>query len=576
MMKNSMVKTPWIRFYGKSPSTITYPKTTLYHEFMEACNKYGDYVAYEFFGVKTTYKEALKQVSECAKALKVMGIKKGDKVTICMPNCPQALIMFYAVNMIGAIDNMIHPLSSPKEIKFFLEDSNSVAALTLDQFFYKFNEIKNDYKLDHLIISSVTDALSPLKAFAYKITSGRKIKKVYEKDNIILWNNFINSSSLYKNDDVLDSSLTYNDQAVILYSGGTTGVCKGISLSNYNFNSLGKQIVKMNYQFIPGDSMLAAMPIFHGFGLGVSIHSMLANGGRCILVPRFTVDSYATLIKNRKPNFISGVPSLFEALLKHNGLKKSDLSFLKGIYSGGDSLSIELKERIDKFLKARKCKVHIQEGYGATECVAASCLTPNSFEKKGSIGIPLPDMYFKIVKPGTDEEVPYGTEGEICINGPTVMLGYVNQPEETANTLRVHKDGLTWLHTGDLGIMDSDGFVYFRQRIKRMIVTNGYNVYPSQIEKVLMKHHSIAQVCVIGVKDPIKIQRVIACIVLKPGFKESDELKKDILALCKKYIARYALPYDMEFRESIPKTKVGKIAYHELEIEENLKEKALA
>ena len=385
-----------------------------------------------------------------------------------------------------------------------------------------------------------------------------------------MWKDFIKSSSSYTKDD-LRCKKTFIDEAVILYSGGTTGVCKGISLSNYNFNSLGKQIVKMNYQFIPGDSMLAAMPIFHGFGLGVSIHSMLANGGRCILVPRFTVDSYASLIRNRKPNFISGVPSLYEALLHHDCLKDADLSFLKGIYSGGDSLSSEEKERIDNFLKERHCPVHVQEGYGATECVAASCLTPNEFEKKGSIGIPLPDMYFKIVKVGTEEEVPYGEEGEICISGPTVMLGYVNQPEETKDALRKHEDGLTWLHTGDLGSMDEDGFVYFIQRLKRMIVSNGYNIYPSQIEKVLMQHEAVSQVCVIGVKDPIKIQHVKACIVLKPGISESQELKDSILALCKKNIAKYALPYDMEFRESLPTTKVGKIAYHELEEEENAK-----
>ena len=209
--------------------------------------------------------------------------------------------------------------------------------------------------------------------------------------------------------------------------------------------------------------------------------------------------TYAALLKKHKPNFIAGVPTLFEALLRLDGLEKLDLSCLKGMFSGGDSLSVELKKRVDQFLKEHNATIEVREGYGTTECVTASCLTPYNMSKEGSIGIPFPDTYYKIVKVGTEDEAPYGEEGEICLSGPTVMLEYVGHPEETANTLRRHIDGLTWVHTGDLGVMDEDGFIYFRQRIKRMIITSGYNVYPSQLENILDANEFVHLSCVIAV-----------------------------------------------------------------------------
>ena len=259
---------------------------------------------------------------------------------------------------------------------------------------------------------------------------------------------------------------------------------------------------------ITGDSMLSIMPIFHGFGLGIGIHTMLVNGCKCILIPAFSAQTFGPLLKKNQPNFIAGVPTLYEALLRSNKIKKTDLSCLKGVFCGGDSLSIELKKKVDAFLKEHGAKVQIREGYGTTECVTASCLTPKNYYREGSIGLPFPDTYYKIVKPNTQEEVPYGTEGEICINGPTVMMGYVGNPKETAHVLQIHPDGLTWLHTGDLGFMDEDGFVYFRQRLKRMIVSSGYSIYPSQLENIIDAHEAVLMSTVIGVDDPYKIQKV--------------------------------------------------------------------
>ncbi len=560
-----MVNTPWYAKMGEIPCHLEYQQCTMVEAVEKIAEQYPKYTAYDFLGKKTNYRDMVQQIHDCAAALKACGVRKGEKVTICLPNMPMAISMFYAVNMIGAIANMIHPLSAEGEIEFYLNDSESVAAITVDMFYKKFMNIRrNTPKLKTMIVCSIKDGLNPVMKLGYQITKGRKIDPLPKDGSYLTWKQF-----LAKGKGVTDIRVprSATEPAVVLYSGGTTGVTKGILLSNLNFNALGAQIIATNPMFTAGDKMLAIMPMFHGFGLGVSIHSMLVNGGQCILVPQFTPKTYAELLAKHHPNFIAGVPTLYEALLRIDGLEKLDLSCLKGVFSGGDSLSVELKKRFDAFLHDHGAKISVREGYGTTECVTASCLTPIDEFREGSIGIPFPDTYYKIVKVGTEEEVPYGTEGEICLAGPTVMLEYVNHPEETANTRRVHADGMTWIHTGDLGMMDADGFIYFRQRIKRMIITSGYNVYPSQIENILDAHEYVHMSCVIGVKDPYKMQKVKAFVMLKPGIEPSDAVKKELLDYCRTKIARYAMPYDIEFRTELPKTLVGKVAYRVLEQE---------
>ena len=567
-----VVKTPWVKNLGDVPAHLEYPDCSMYENLERCAEKYPNLTAYVFMGRKTTYKTLVQEVNLCARALKSIGIRSGDRVTIAMPNCPQGVIMFYAVNLVGAIANMIHPLSSEKEIEFYLKESKSISAITLDQFYHKFEAIRQNVNLDNIIIASIKDALSqPIKA-GYMLTEGRKLQKIPKDAPILRWNEFLRRGRAYT--WKYRANVKAQDPAVILYSGGTTGITKGILLSNLNFNALAAQIIATNPFFRPGDRMLAVMPIFHGFGLGVSIHSMLVNGGCCILVPRFTAESYAKLLLKYRCSLIAGVPTLYEALLRLPKMKNADLSCLKGVYSGGDSLSVELKKRFDKFLFDHHAVIQVREGYGLTECVTASCLTPLNMAKEGSIGLPFPDTYYKIVKPGTQEEVPYGETGEICLSGPTVMLGYLGHEEENAQTLQKHPDGLTWVHTGDLGTMDEDGFVYFKQRLKRMIVTSGYNVYPSQLENIFDAHPLVQMSCVIGVPDPLKMQKVKAFIMLKPGVVASQENKDILMAYARKHIAKYAMPYDIEFRQELPKTLVGKVAYRELEEEEAAKRAA--
>lgn len=559
-------RTPWEPFMDSIPMHLDYFDGSMFEALQKIAEKYPNNIAFDFMGRSTTYKTLISRIERCAMALRTIGVRENDRVTIAMPNCPQAVYMFYAINLIGAVANMIHPLSAEKEIEFYLNESKSVTAITLDQFYHKFESIRSNTKVVNIIIASVKDELSKPIRYGYMLTEGRKIKKIPSDAPVIRWNDFLMMSRhCFYNYKVKRGP---NDPAVILYSGGTTGTNKGIVLTNKNFNALGQQIVAANPMFRPGDRMLAAMPIFHGFGLGVCIHSMLSQGGRCILIPRFTAKTYAKQMLKYRCNFVAGVPTLYEALLRLPSMEKADLSCLKGVFSGGDSLSIELKKKLDKFLYDHNAVIQIREGYGTTETVTACCLTPPKMFKEGSIGIPFPDTYIKIVKPDTDEELPYGEEGEILLAGPTVMQEYAGHPEETAATLRTHEDGLTWVYTGDLGTMDEDGFVYFRGRAKRMIITSGYNVYPGQLENILDAHEFVQMSCVIGVPDPYKMQKVKAFIKLAANVPANDETKQKIMDYCRKNIAKYAMPYDIEFRDELPKTLVGKVAYRVLENEE--------
>ena len=571
-MENITAKRPWANYVGDVPLNLDYFEGSMFDKVADIAEKYPNNIAFTFMGKSTTYRQLIQEIENCAKALKTIGLREGDKVTIAMPNCPQAIYMFYAVNLVGAIANMIHPLSAEKEIEFYLNESESVTAITLDQFYGKFERVRENTKVVNIIIASVQDALSkPIRA-GYMLTEGRKIKRIPKDAPVIRWKEFMRLSKAcfyrYKVERKGD------DPAVILYSGGTTGTTKGIVLTNKNFNALSQQIVATNPMFRIGDSMLAAMPLFHGFGLGVCIHSMLASGGRCILIPRFTAKSYAKQIVKYRCNFIAGVPTLYEALLRLPDMDGADLGSLKGVFSGGDSLSVELKRKLDRFLYAHNAVVQVREGYGTTETVTACCLTPPHMYKEGSIGVPFPDTYIKIVEPGTDRELPYGEEGEILLAGPTVMKEYMKHPEETAQTLRHHEDGLTWVYTGDLGTMDDQGFIYFKGRAKRMIVTSGYNVYPGQIENILDAHEKVQMSCVIGVPDPYKMQKVKAFVKLSADVPATEETKQELMEYCRRNIAKYAMPYDIEFKEDMPKTLVGKVAYRVLEEEELAKIKA--
>ena len=556
---------PWLNHYGDVPKYVDYPKDTLYQAVRKSAEKVPDNVAYEFMGAKVKYSRFLSDIDHFALCLKKIGVVQGDHVLICMPNCPQAVTAFYAISKIGGIAVMIHPLSAKEEIKFYVDNSDCKVAITLDMFYLNFPDIVPGMKLEKIIVSSMTDALSPVKGFVYKhFLDGRKDPKVDKsKKGIIVWSELLKSDISGIEEPV--STKTCYDDAVMLYTGGTTGLNKGAMLSSMNFTSTALGMVELSQVLHDGKVMMAVMPIFHGFGLCACVHLPFAIGYTCILVPRFTPDSYSKLIVKMRPSFIAGVPTLYEHMIRSKWLQNADLSCLKGIFCGGDTLPIEAKERMDAFLKEHNCSTFVREGFGCTECLTATTITPKNEQRPGSVGIPMPNVMYKIVKPGTEERVPYGEDGEMCISAPAVMNGYYKNPEETANVLRKHSDGLTWLHTGDIGYMDEDGFIYFKQRIKRMIITSGYNVYPSQVENILDTHPDVNASCVIGVPDEIRGNRVVAYVVLKDGVPVSQETKDKLRSYCKERIARYALPREFEFIDALPRTKVAKVDYRVLE-----------
>lgn len=556
------------KYYPEGHSHLEYPDNMIYEHLFETVSEHPNFIAYEYFGHEVTYQKFVKEIHECARCLKAMGVVENEVITICTPNMPEAITMFYAINMIGCVANMIHPLSSENEILNYLQISNSTRMLVVDVVIERILNIIGKTKVKTIIVASPGNMMQLPKKFVYWLAKGRK-NRVPISDMIVTWPELMTYKNAYHDQYIVKKDK--NDPAVILYSGGTTGKSKGILLSNLNFNALAIQAKMMATPNAPGDTILCILPLFHGFGLGVCVHTTLCIGMKCILIPQFNFRDMKRLIKTYHPNFLVGVPTLFEALTNSKEFKNISFKDVKSIISGGDTMQPELKKRIDNFLFEHGSSAKVRVGYGLTESSSACCLSIKDELREHCIGIPFPDMKFKIVKIGTHEEVEPNIDGEICISGPTVMLGYLNETKETMQTLRIHDDGLTWLHTGDIGHMDEEGMVFFEQRLKRMIVSSGYNIYPSQIEDVLDKHEAVAFSTVIGIPHPYKIEVAKAFIVLKEGYKKNNETLKSIKEHCEKNIAKYSLPYEYEFRDSLPKTMVGKIAYNTLKEEEERK-----
>ncbi|NMC60705.1 MAG: long-chain fatty acid--CoA ligase [Candidatus Methanofastidiosa archaeon] len=556
-------KKPWLKYYDYVPEILEYPKKTIYEAVRDSALSNLDKIAYDFLENTSTYSKFLSDIDHCANALYALGIRKGDRITISLPNCPQALICLYAINKIGAISSMIHPLSPPKEVKFYLNLSKSKYAITLDAFYNNFNDIIDSTSVEKLILTKISDYLDFPKKIGFKLTTGRKIKKVPSDQKIVWLNELMKKEYPHIDKAAMDPY----ELALILYSGGTTGAPKGIELSNMNFNSLAFQALAQG-PVTGQDSILSILPIFHGFGLGVCVHTFLVGGGKCILVPKFSPETVLDIIKRKRPMYIAGVPTLYAALARNSKISKIDFSCIKGAFCGGDHLPYDIKMEFENAVNTNGVDITLREGYGLTESVTAVTIMPKRTYKNGSIGIPMSDMILKIVKYGTFEEVTPGTEGEICVSGPTVMLGYLGDPEETAKVIKNHPDGRRWLHTGDAGQMDSDGFFYFKQRLKRIIISSGMNVYPSQIEDVLDSHPEVALSCAIGVPHPHKMKSVKAFVSLKDPSKSSKEFAKELINFCQEHLIKWSCPEEIEFRKELPLTLIGKVAYGALEKEE--------
>lgn len=554
---------PWSKYYTKDEMNYEIPNKTMYDFVLDSAKTYPNNFAYQYMGKNIKYKKFIKQIDKTAKSFVYYGIKKGDIITICMPNTPEAIITLYALNKIGAIAYMTHPLSAEEEIKDYVNKTNSKILIIIDMNYSKIKKIIKYTNLKKVVFVSAANSMKLYMHIGYNLTKKRKYEKYPNKKPYESWNSFIRKSKKVRR--IKKPLLDKETPAVILNSGGTSGKPKCVVIKNKAFNVSAIQEKIALKKLIPGDSTLAIMPNFHGFGLSVCMHTPLSFGFKTILVPQFNSKKFDILINQTKPTTILGVPTIYEALIKNNNVKNLNLSYMKYIVSGGDQINSELEKKINNYLDQHNCKSKITQGYGLSESLAAVTLCYDDKNKEGSIGIPLPKNHIKIIDIATRETVPYKTVGEICVNGPTIMKGYLSDESETNEALQVHSDNHVWLHTGDMGYMDSDGFLYYTQRIKRMIITSGYNVYPSHIEEIIEKHPDVLQCTVVGMPHPYKVQVPKAFIVLKDGKNASLLKKLEIKEYCKKNLSHYMCPYKYVFRKALPKTRLGKIDFKTLQ-----------
>lgn len=563
----------WSENHSKDNFRPEYPEFSMVSLLKETAEKYPDYYALEFQNKKITFSQMIEQIELVAQSLLAIGVKKGDFVSVVAPNSPQALISVYAINRIGAVANMIHPLLSATEIKRFVEHVDSKAIITFDMFYEKLVEVEwETSQKPVMVLARIADALPGYLKPIYLATNKVKIEPNSNHD-IIYWNAFLKRGKQRKEPLPVDDGKG-DDIAAILYSGGTTGIPKGVMIHNRAFNCMAiqaEEIKRDDSKDAAGKKALALMPVFHGFGLAMCMHVMLYFGMHVFLVPKFDFKACSKLIFKKKINHVYAVPALFEALSRSEEIEKEDLSFLEMVAFSGDKMSDKLHNRMNKYLKEGGSSEQMTEAYGLTECLSAACISPFFAHKKGSTGLPLPDNEIKICKFGTHEELPRGEDGEICITGPTQMKGYYKNEAETAIALQVHDDGKTWLHTGDIGCMDEDGYVYYRQRHSKMIITSGYNIYPSQIEEVINGCNGVAISCVVGVEDRSVGQRIVAVVQPVSMDMDLDSLRERILEACKKNVAEYAMPREVIFKEDMPRTAMGKVNFKKLTADMNEK-----
>ena len=555
----------WEKFYAKDKRNVDMPEESMY-EFLYNQNEYRmRNIALNYFGRKTTYQELFDEIDLCAKAMKSQGIRKGDVVSICLPNVPESIIVFYAVSKIGAVANMIHPLSAEEEIKQSIVDTKSVMLFTINFNYKKVNNILSETNLYKTILISPRDSMPKPMSTIYYLLEDRKVKLPKSNESFMFYKDFRDKGKNY-NRDVLNPT-KWNDAAVILHSGGTSGTPKSIVLSNGNINVVIGQARIALPENDDRDSMLGILPMFHCFGLVECTHYPLSIGATLILIPKFDAGRFDKILRQYKPTIIPGVPTLFEALIGNKHMEDIDLSNVKYVVSGGDSLNEEKNLAVNEFLKKHNCRHGVVQGYGMTETSGGCIFSTTASYTLGSVGIPLPGNDMKIVNPDTKEEVDIGQVGEILISGPSVMMGYLNDEKATNEVLEKDKDGKIWVHSGDLGYMDKNGCLFFVQRLKRLIISSGYNVYPSHIEEVLNKHPAILNSCVVGVPHPYKVQVPKAYVVLKSEYKENMKLKAEIKEYCEKNLSKYMIPKEFVYRESLPKTMIGKVDYKQLEKE---------
>jgi len=533
--------------------------------------------ALSFLNARMSFRALDRAIDDCAKGLIQMGFKKGDVVAICLPNIPETVVLFYAVNRLGGVSNMIHPLAPAAQVMEIIHETESRFLCFPEIFMKRFAAHVEEHRpgspLETILVVPMARSGDPLSRMGLYLTKGKKaLKRMPKNKHWLLWDEMVKNGK----DTPLPSPADDPDRvSVYLHSGGTTAAAKTVMLSDRNFNGIACQIfTALGFPIDAprpyGESFIAILPLFHGFGLCIGMHAMLVNGAACILVPQFSTKKLAQIIKKQKPTLMAGVPTLFEAVLNDPLMQHVDFSSFKALFCGGDSLTPELKGRFDRFLKERGAKGRLREGYGLTETVTVCSLTHNASSDRSGIGLPLANTKMKIIDPETKAIKEDGEIGEICVTGSMVMKGYLNQPEATNEALVRHADGEIWVETGDLGYRDPDGFYHFTSRIKRMIKVSGIPIYPIQIENLIAEIPEVLQVAAIGIPHPYQMQVVKVFLRVKDG-TDKPALEERIVQLIGERLLRYAIPKEIEYLDLFPQTLIGKIDLKVLEEQERVK-----
>ena len=562
---------PWLKYYTEEEINAPLPECTIFEYMYENNKDYPNDIALLYFNRKITYGELFRNIDKTAKAFTKIGVKKGDIVTIAMPSMPEALYCVYALNRLGAVANMIHPLASENEICHYL---NEVKSTVFVMFTGTYELIKNALDktgVKKAVVASPAESLSAPVRFLYNL---KNKEPKFGTDSVFQsWNNFIKAG---KGVTVNYESHDPNKMAVISHTGGTTGEPKGVMCSDKNLNALMVQLV-CNFKYQRQGKSLVVLPPFVNYSLIDAMTAMLAIGYQVILLPKYEPEKIAEYIGKYHPTIVLSIPAYWKVLLNLSEKDNTDFSSLEQIYYGGESMDEETENRINAVLRAHGSAFDLCKGFGATEMSAAATQSYPDCNPIGSVGIPLVQVNCKIIDTETGAELTYNQEGEIAFSGPTLMLGYYNKPEATDEIVKVHGDGNRWLHTGDLGYITEDGIIYVTGRIKRIIMTKGNDgqvtkMFPDRIEKAVLEHPAVSLCCVIGVADEKRIHYPKAVIVLNSGYEKSDVTTAEILALCKEKLPDYMVPEIIEYRDDLPRTSRGKVDYRALEQEAENKE----
>lgn len=554
---------PWLKYYDQKFIDQTLPALSAFEYVCQRSKNHLNDTALDYYGRKFAYADLIVNVKKTAAALRGAGVKKGDIITVVSIMTPEIIALFYAADMMGATLNLVDPRYSVEGIREYIEEVDSHLLVCLNVVYERCRQAAKRTNVEKVIVLSPADSLPPVMAVGYKLTTPDKNKYA---SNVIRWKQFIKGG---EGQSTAAEPYDPDHACVVVHTGGTTGSPKGVMLTDDCFNGIALQFQAYPKLFHRGQKLMNIMPPFIAYGFACGIHLPLVLGFTVVIIPNLDPDKLGSLVLKHKPEHMFGVPTHYQQLASDPKLRDKDLSFIINYAAGGDSLSRGAEQTVNDFLAAHGARYPIAKGYGMTEVSSAATVAAGLDNKPGSVGIPMVNTVVAAFEPGTDQELPIGQRGELCISGPCLMKGYYNKPEETAILLRRHPDGRGWAHTGDMGYLDEDGFVFLDSRIKRMIIRHdGFKVFPSMIENVVSRHPAVHQCSVVGCadKDHTQGRLPFVYIVLKADTTaKKKQVIRELERMCAEELPEYVQPVAYKFISSMPMTPVGKVDYRQLE-----------